>query len=130
MPEQCLFLKLSKNVDKKETIIVYYFVNIKIEEFIVMANTMVRVSITAHNILKELANRKGESIQSILSKAIEAYRRHQIFEEANRAYAALQNDSQVWKEEHEERELWDNTLSDGLDLDEQWDEDGRIICHE
>lgn len=95
-----------------------------------MANTMVRVSITAHNILKELANRKGESIQSILSKAIEEYRRHQIFEEANRAYAVLQNDSQGWKEEHEERALWDNTLSDGLDWEEQWDEEGRVIRHE
>jgi len=92
-----------------------------------MSNTMVRISNIAHNTLKELSNRKGESIQAILNIAIEEYRRKQIFEEANRAYTALMNDPDAWKEELEERTLWENTLLDGLDPDEQWDEKGREI---
>lgn len=37
----------------------------------------------------------------------------------NRAYAILKADSQAWKEELQERALWEGTLSDGLEPEDQ-----------
>lgn len=79
-----------------------------------MPSLNVRISETAHQMLKQLADREGRSMQSILDKAVEEYRRKTFLEKANAAFAALRSDPQRWKEEREERELWDATSSDGL----------------
>jgi predicted transcriptional regulator len=80
-----------------------------------MQSATVRISGTSHNLLKELAARSGDSIQVILDKAIEQYRRQVFLQEANQAYAALRNQPEAWEAELEEREAWDTTLSDGLE---------------
>jgi len=77
-----------------------------------MHSATVRISTTSHNLLKELAARSGESMQVILDRAIEQYRRQAFLQEANQAYAALRNNSEAWQAELEEREAWDVTLSD------------------
>jgi hypothetical protein len=53
-------------------------------------------------------------MQEILGEAVELYRRKLLLDKANAAFAALKADSQVWKEEQEERAAWDVTLLDGL----------------
>lgn len=80
--------------------------------------TTVRIAPETHSKLKELAEHIGESMPTVLERAVEAYRRQQFLEEANRAYAALRTDPQAWAEELEERRAWDATLADGLDADE------------
>lgn len=75
----------------------------------------VAISNISHNTLQELAEKSGESIQTILDKAIELYRRQQFLEEANQAYTALRNNSEAWQAEMEEREAWDVTLADSLE---------------
>ncbi|MGD0695420.1 MAG: toxin-antitoxin system protein [Terriglobia bacterium] len=52
---------------------------------------------------------------SVLDEAVEEYRRRRIFEKAHAAYARLRKNRKAWKEELEERALWDATLSDGLE---------------
>lgn len=42
-------------------------------------------------------------------------RRRQFWEKFNAAYTALREDPEAWKEELEERALWEATLADGLD---------------
>jgi hypothetical protein len=54
-------------------------------------------------------------VQSILTKAIESYRRQRFLGEANADYAKLRSDSEAWASELKEREIDDSTLSDGLD---------------
>src|SRR5262245_45760859 len=78
----------------------------------------VRLSASTHQKLKELAEQSGESMHVLLDKAVEEYRRHRFFEDLNAAYAALKNDPEAWKEELEERALWEVTLLDGLEDDE------------
>ena len=46
------------------------------------------------------------------------FRQH-FLENANKAYAALKSNPTAWQAELEERQLWDGTLADGLD----WEED-------
>lgn len=77
-----------------------------------MSSTTIRISHSAWNALRELAAQAGESMQAILDKAIEEYRRKCLLEEANRAFAALKKDPEAWKEELEERAIWD-IVSDG-----------------
>lgn len=80
-----------------------------------MENCTVAIGSTSYKTLQEMAARSGESIQEILDKAIEQYRRQKFLEEANNAYAALRNNPEAWANEIEEREAWDVTLTDGLE---------------
>lgn len=54
-----------------------------------------------------------------INQEIEAYRnkiKHNNFlEAANKAYNNLRNNPKAWQEELEERELWEQTLADGLE---------------
>jgi hypothetical protein len=79
-----------------------------------------RVSEKAHHILEELAAIKKKSLQHVLDEVLEEKRREILFNTADAAYTALHNDPVAWQEEMAERRLWDNTLMDGLDPDEQW----------
>lgn len=79
-----------------------------------MPSTTVRISETARETLRDLAARTGESMQDILERAVEEYRRQRFLEDLNAGFAALRNDPEAWREELEEREEWDRTLTDGL----------------
>ena len=76
-----------------------------------------RISMNAHKALLELADKKGESMQKIIERAIEAYRRQLFLEESNRAFAALRENTEAWQEEKQERALWDSAIADGLEED-------------
>ena len=79
-----------------------------------MPNTTVRVKEETRAALRELANQTNQSMQDVLARAVELYRRERILEETNAAYAALRADPQHWQEEQQERAAWDATLADGL----------------
>jgi hypothetical protein len=53
-------------------------------------------------------------MQAVITQAVENLRRQRMLEEANAAFAALRQDPAAWEQEREERELWDETLGDGL----------------
>ena len=74
-----------------------------------------RISDPTREALRKLAERSGESMQALLDKAVEAYRRQRFLEESNRAFEALRANPQTWRIEQAEREAWDMTLADGLD---------------
>lgn len=65
--------------------------------------------------------RPAEAVESVED------RRRRLFEETNRAYAAIRADPDAWQEELAERALWDATLLDGLDPDERWTDEGGIV---
>jgi len=75
----------------------------------------VRITEEAHETLRNLAEKSGESMQTMLDKAIEAYRRHRVLTEANEAYGRLRANSKAWKSELEERKAWEATVGDGLE---------------
>jgi hypothetical protein len=53
-------------------------------------------------------------MQSVLERALEEYRRQQLLEATNAAYAALRSNAEMWPELERERTDWDQTLADGL----------------
>jgi len=54
-------------------------------------------------------------MQAILEHALEQYRRQQLLEATNAAYAALRTDAEAWADLERERSDWDQTLADGLE---------------
>lgn len=74
-----------------------------------------RISEPTREALRRLAEQSGESIQALLEKAVEAYRRQRFLEESNRAFEVLRASPQAWKSGQAERVAWDLTLADGLE---------------
>lgn len=82
-----------------------------------MSRTTVRVRPETHVMLQHLASEMNESMQDVLAKAVEAYRRQRILQLTNEAYAALRADPEQWSEVLRERRAWDAALLDGLQDD-------------
>ena len=83
-----------------------------------MKTQIVRISSETHSRLKAMALASGETIGEILAKAVDAYRREMLLNDANRAFARLKEREELWKDEQKEREEWETALADGLDKDE------------
>jgi hypothetical protein len=79
-----------------------------------MKTTTVRIEERTQETLKTLAAESGTSMQEVLARAVEAYRRQHLIDQTNAAYAALRRDPAAWQAEQAERAAWDATLSDGL----------------
>lgn len=77
-----------------------------------MPSATVRISKGTRDMLRNLAARSGESMQTILDRAIEEYRRQSFIEQANKAYLTLRENPEVWESERQERREWEGTLAD------------------
>ncbi len=78
-----------------------------------MSGTTVRINKVTRDKIRELATREKQSMNVIIDRAVEDYRRKCFLEDANRAYGTLRQNSDAWKAEEEERAAWDVTLMDG-----------------
>ena len=77
-----------------------------------MASKNIRVSEETMIYLKELSKKANTSMQDIVQKAVEDYRRNMILEETNTAFMKLKGDTKAWQEEEIERKEWEATLGD------------------
>jgi hypothetical protein len=91
-----------------------------------MAEHTIGISDASYQILRQLAERTGEPITTVLHKAVDDYRRKLFLEELNAGYAALRADPTAWAEIEEERRSMDGCLMDGLDPKECWGDDGDL----
>ncbi|MCP4165541.1 MAG: toxin-antitoxin system protein [Chloroflexi bacterium] len=80
-----------------------------------MSTTTIRVSHTTRDALQALAKDEGTSMQQIIERGIELYRRQQILLATNAAYAALRENKPDWEQYEAEIDIWDATLVDGLE---------------
>ena len=78
----------------------------------------VRISPETRETVQRIARESNESMQSVIAKAVEEYKRYLLIERTNEAFAALRLQPKQWAEELEERHLWDATLND--DLEEEY----------
>ncbi|HVA34294.1 MAG TPA: hypothetical protein VNG31_09110 [Candidatus Baltobacteraceae bacterium] len=75
----------------------------------------VRISQQAHILLRQLADEEDVSMQTLLDRALESYRRDRFLQAANADYAALRERTAAWKEVTDERRLWESTDFDGIE---------------
>lgn len=69
--------------------------------------TAVRITQRSWATLKEMAEETGETMQAVLERAVESYRRQWLLQKTNEAYADLKADPTKWSEEVAERGEWD-----------------------
>ena len=79
-----------------------------------MPSTTIRIDEHDLEVLRELARKRRQPMQTVLREAIERYRRQQFLTDANAAFATLRRDPGAWSQEQQERELWDRAISDDL----------------
>ena len=77
-----------------------------------MATT--RISSEARQALKEIARKRGTTMQATLDEAVEVYRRKVFLDDCNKAYAALRQNQELWIDERNERAAWDSALADDI----------------
>ena len=80
-----------------------------------MQSINVRISSRTYQVLKSLSKDRGQSMQSVIDQAIEDLRRRKLLEATNEAFLLLKNDKEAWREEVSEREVWSETLLDGVE---------------
>jgi predicted transcriptional regulator len=78
-------------------------------------SSTVRVSDETHSALRELSERRGQSMTQVLAEAVERLHHEELLRRTNEAYAAIREDPEAWDELLRERAEWDRTLADGLD---------------
>jgi hypothetical protein len=89
-----------------------------------MSSMTVRIRPHTYQVLREMANERGESLPDALDRIIEEKRRAQMFQEANAIYAAIAADPVADASWRAEIAAWDGTLLDGLPEEPgPWDED-------
>lgn len=83
-----------------------------------MGTTTMRISRETLARFRRLAESTGTSLQEAVARAAGMYERELYIAELNAGYAELRRDPDGWAEELAERELWDRTLTDGLEANE------------
>lgn len=91
-----------------------------------MASTTVRIDRETHTKLQTLACELSLSMQEIVARAVEAYRRERIFDQADAAYAALRADPVAWQTYWDDHEEWEQADLTGSE-DEPYPLDGGGI---
>lgn len=82
-----------------------------------MKSSTVRIDNMTKMLLKELAEKEDQPMQTVLQEALMEYRRKIVLKEYAEAYGRLREDEKAWAEELKERAEWDNTIGDVLEED-------------
>jgi hypothetical protein len=87
----------------------------------------VRITEETRDLLRSIAQEEGASMQVVLSRALEAYRRKRFLAEVNAGYARLREEPSEWYTTEADRSIFDAAIGDGLPEGEVWTEDGRAV---
>jgi hypothetical protein len=75
----------------------------------------IRILDADHKLVQALAEGTGKQQQEIIHEALATYQREGLLDEINAGFAKLRSNASEWDLEKHERELWESTLTDGLD---------------
>jgi len=81
------------------------------------ASTTVRVTRETRERLARLAESRGLTTPDLIEELAKRSEEDALLDRMNAHYEALRSDPSAWEEHVRERELWDNTLADGLERD-------------
>ena len=85
-----------------------------------MTYTTMRIPTETHQLIKELSKKTQSAQQDVLNRALRIYKEQQFWEECTKAYEDLANDPVAHAEELAEQKLWDCTLMDGLEDEDEY----------
>ncbi len=76
---------------------------------------LIRISENAFEMLRQLEQESGDSKQVIIEKVLERLMRENLLKKGNEAYEELRRNPKAWQEEIEERKVWQQADTDGLE---------------
>ena len=79
-----------------------------------MASSVVKLRPDTYERVRRLAQARNASMQEVIARGIDALERQEFARGFQEDFAALHDDAKAWKAEHDEREVWDSSLDDGL----------------
>lgn len=79
-----------------------------------MSQTTVRITESAHALLKRLAKKEERPMQAVLEEALEEHRRRRFLQAVNTGYAAARRNPAASASFVAENAEWDSTNLDGL----------------
>ncbi len=79
-----------------------------------MSQTTVRITESAHALLKRLAKKEERPMQAVLEEALEEHRRRRFLQDVNTGYAAARRDRTEAPSFVAENAEWNSTNLDGL----------------
>ena len=77
-------------------------------------STTIRIDRDVHAELKTIAEEEGLTLTDTLRKLVEQHRRDRLFEQSDRAYRRLREDSDAWDEIKAERQEIEGTQAEGF----------------
>ena len=77
-------------------------------------STTIRIDRDVHAELKTIAEEKGLTLTDTLRKLVEQHKRDRMFEQSDRAYRRLHEDSDAWDEIEAERQEIEGTQAEGF----------------
>lgn len=80
-----------------------------------MPSVTVRMSESVREKLRLMSSNSGRPMQEILETAVEEYERKMFWGQFNKAYGDMRRNLKAWKQELEERAVWDAAIADGLE---------------
>lgn len=83
-----------------------------------MPSTTVRINPRTHQLLRHLADKSGQTMQTVLDNALQIYSEHNFWDDVERSYAQLKTKPDQWQAELDERKQWEAALLDGLGGDQ------------
>ena len=81
-----------------------------------VSSNVVKLKTETYQRVKRMASEQRSTMQDIISRGIDALERAEFARGLQEDFAALRADRAAWEREQAERELWESTLEDGLDL--------------
>lgn len=77
--------------------------------------TTIRIDAKTYENLKKLSEQLEQPMQKIVHEALIEYKRKILLSQTAEAFLNLKKNNKLWEDEIKERELWDNTLLDGVE---------------
>lgn len=77
-------------------------------------STTIRVDRDVHAELKAIADEEGLTLTDTLRKLVEQHRRDRMFNQSDRTYQRLRQNTEAWDEIEAERDEIEGTQADGL----------------
>jgi len=82
---------------------------------VINKTTTIRIDAKTYENLKKLSEQLEQPMQKIVHEALIEYKRKILLSQTAEAFLNLKKNNKLWEDEIKERELWDNTLLDGVE---------------
>lgn len=87
-----------------------------------MSTTSIRIDRTAHERLKQIAEKERSSLSWVINELLDRYEQEVFRKAVAASFSRLRSDPDAWDDYKQELEEWDAVLMDGLEKEPPYDD--------